>query len=59
MIQSKACVVTLVLKYLKSKESQIEKPEPGSFILCRKNPLAPSAKLFITKCPWGQYTTAG
>ncbi len=59
MIQSRACVVTLALKYLESKQSQIEKAEPGSFILCRKNPLAPSAKLFITKCPWLQYTTAG
>ena len=59
MIQLRACGVTLVLKYLENKRSRIEKPEPGSLILCRKNPLAPSAKLFITKCPWVQYTTAG
>ena len=59
MIQAKACVVTLVLYYLESKQSQIDKPEPGSLLRSRTFPGAFLRKLFIYSLGWSEDTIAG
>ena len=49
----------VVLKFLVVNQSHVEGPEAGSLILCRNVPAAASAKFFISKFPYGEYTTAG
>ena len=59
MIQTKRFAVAFLLKCLAVNHSRLEEWGAGSVIFCRKLPLAPGAKLFISKCPWVEYTTAG
>ena len=59
VFQSGRVEEAFVLKRVFVNQSHVERSKAGSLILCRNVPVAPSAKFFISKFPYGEYTTAG